>query len=259
MARKLIDLSISVENDIPSDPADMIPKIQYMDHDMGAMQMTGYFPGIDPAKHLPDGKGWAIEMVTLTTHSGTHIDAPWHYAPTMSKGEKALTIDEVPLDWCMGNGIKLDFRHFPDGYLVTAKDMEEAFCKIGREPKEGDIVLVNTGADKWWGKQEYLIKGCGMGREATLWLLERGIKVVGTDAWSWDRPLPMIAKEFSITGDPSIIWEGHFASIERGYCHIEKLTNLDMLPDYGFTFFCFPVKVKGASGSWIRAVAMVEE
>jgi len=116
-----------------------------------------------------------------------------------------------------------------------------------------------TGADRYWGTEEYLIKGCGMGRDATLWLVDQGIRVVGTDAWSWDPPLQLVAEEFKKTGDPSIIWEGHFAGIEKGYCHIEKLTGLDQLPPHGFTFFCFPVKIKAASAGWIRAVALVEE
>ncbi len=259
MKRKFIDLSIAIEDGLPSDPPGMIPGIQYIDHNVGAMQMAEFFPGIDTKKDLPNGKGWAIELVNLATHAGTHLDAPWHYHPQMSNGQKALTIDEIPLDWCMGNGVKLDFRHFPDGYLVTAKDMEEAFVKINYQLQKGDIVLINTGADKYWGKPEYLVKGCGMGREATLWLCQRGVNVVGTDAWSWDRPLPMIAKDFAQTGDSSIIWEGHFASIEHGYCHLEKLTNLEQLPPFGFIFSCFPVKIKAASAGWVRAVAIIEE
>jgi kynurenine formamidase len=256
---KFIDLSIAIEADVPSDPPMMIPKIQYCSHEEGAEQMKLFFPGIVPEKDLPKGKGWTVEFVQLSTHSGTHLDAPWHYHPTMDGGIKALTIDEVPLEWCTGYGVKLDFRSFADGYLVSAADMEAEFKRIGYSLKEGDIVLVNTGADKWWGKPDYLLKGCGMGKEATLWLLERGVRVVGTDAWSWDRPLPFIAQEFSETGDSAIIWEGHFAGIERGYCHIEKLTGLETLPDYGFTFFCFPVKIKGASAGWIRAVARVDD
>ncbi len=98
-----------------------------------------------------------------------------------------------------------------------------------------------------------------MGRDATLWLVDRGVRVVGTDAWSWDRPLPIIAEEFQETGDSSIIWEGHFAGIEKTYCHMEKLTNLDRLPSRGFTLCCFPVKIKGASAGWIRPVAIVED
>ena len=256
---RLVDLSIAIENSIPSDPPMMIPQIQYVTHEEGAGQMKLFFPGIEPERDLPDGKGWTVEFVTLSTHSGTHLDAPWHYHPTMDGGKKALTIDEIPLEWCTGPGFRLDFRHFPDGYLVTAADMERAFRVLGGEPGKGDIVLVNTGADKYWGKPEYLLKGCGMGREATLWLCERGVRVVGTDAWSWDRPLPFIAEDFSRTKDSSIIWEGHFAGREIGYCHIEKLTNLESLPETGFTFFCFPVKIKGASAGWIRAVAMVND
>ncbi|HPN14418.1 MAG TPA: cyclase family protein, partial [Spirochaetota bacterium] len=158
---RLIDCSIAIENNLPSDPPMMVPKVQYLDHDSGADQMRLFFPDIDPKKDLPGGKGWAVEFVTLSTHSGTHLDAPWHYHPDMDGGKKALTIDEVPLEWCVGRGVKLDFRNLPDGYLVTGGDMARAFEEIGHECSAGDIVLVNTGADKYWGKPEYLVKGCG--------------------------------------------------------------------------------------------------
>ncbi len=259
MGKRLVDLSVSIESDLPSDPPMMIPKVMYIDHAAGTPSMVEFFPGIDPARDLPGGVGWAVEFVTLSTHSGTHLDAPWHYHPTMDHGVPSLTIDQIPLEWCMGDGVVLDFREFEDGYLVTAADMEAAFKKIDYRLKPGDIVLVMTGASAYWGKPEYLLKGCGMGKESTLWLTEQGVHVTGTDAWSWDRPLPLIAKEFEQSHDPSIIWEGHFAGIEKGYCHIEKLTNLEALPSHGFTFFCFPVKVKGASAGWIRAVAQVED
>jgi len=256
--RRFVDLSIAIEPDLPSDPPMMIPKIRYMSHEEGADSMRMFFPGLK-REDLPGGLGWAVEYVELSTHSGTHLDAPWHYHPTMDQGKRALKIDEVPLEWCMADGVVLDFRHLPDGHRVTPADMEGALKKIRYELKPMDIVLAMTGADKFWGRPEYLLKGCGMGREATLWLLNRGIKVVGTDAWSWDRPLPLIAEEFQRTGKTSIVWEGHFAGIEKGYCHIEKLTGLDELPPFGFTFFCFPVKIRGASGGWIRAVALIEE
>jgi kynurenine formamidase len=259
MAKRFIDLSIAIEAGLPSDPEFMIPEIEYRQHEEGAQSMVDFFPGMDPAKDLPKGLGWAVESLTLTTHSGTHLDAPWHYHPTMSGGKPALTIDEVPLEWCMGPGVVLDFRHYPDGYRVMAADVEKAFEEMDYQLEEGNIVLVMTGADKYWGKREYLVKGCGMSREATLWILDHGVKVTGTDAWSWDRPLPITARDFKETGDSSLIWEGHFASIDKGYCHIEKLTNLDRLPPYDFTFFCFPVKIKGASAGWIRAVALLED
>ena len=112
---------------------------------------------------------------------------------------------------------------------------------------------------KNWGTAKYLVTGCGISKEATLWLVDQGVHVVGTDAWSWDVPLALTAKEFQKTGDASIIWEGHRAGAEKAYCHIEKLNNLEALPTTGFTFYGFPVKIAKASAGWIRAVAMMDE
>ena len=99
-----------------------------------------------------------------------------------------------------------------------------------------------------------------MDRESTLYLTEKGVRVVGIDAWSWDRPLPFLAKEFQETGDPKVIWEAHFAGIEIGYCHMEKMANLSAIGrPFGFTVCCFPVKIKRASAGWVRPVAIIEE
>ncbi|MDE2620292.1 MAG: cyclase family protein, partial [Sphingomonadales bacterium] len=119
MARRIVDLSIYLENDVVSDPPGYQPRIDYIDHRASVPELLGFFPGLAPAG-LPDEEAWAIERVTLNTHNGTHLDAPWHFASTMDRGQRAITIDEVPLDWCMQPGVKLDFRHFPDGYVATA-------------------------------------------------------------------------------------------------------------------------------------------
>lgn len=259
MSRRFIDLSIAIEDGLLSDPPMIIPRIQYMDHKQGAETMSEFFPGINPGRDLPEGLGWAVEVLTLCTHSGTHIDAPWHYHPTQDKGKPAFTIDQMPLDLAMSDAVILDFRKFGDGYKITPEDVDHELDRLGYMVKAGDAVLVMTGADKYWGKPEYLIKGCGMGKASTLHILNMGVQVVGTDAWSWDRPLPAIAQEFQRTRDPSIIWEAHFAGIDKGYFQIEKLTNLDKVPPYGFTLCCFPIKIKGASAGWIRAVAIVDE
>lgn len=174
------------------------------------------------------------------------------------KVSQLWTIEQIPLDWCYGNGVVFDFSNKPDGYRLEIEDFKEALDAMDYRLKEKDIVLIRTGADQYWGTSNYLISGCGVGREATLWLLEQGIKVVGTDAWSWDRPLPFIAKEFDKTGDPSLIWEGHFAGIEKSYCQLEKLTSLDQLPSTGFKISCYPIKIKNASAGWVRAVAIIE-
>ncbi len=257
--KRFVDLSIAIESGLPSDPPLMIPRIDFVDHAQGAEQMREFFPGIS-LEQLPGGLGWAMEVLSLTTHSGTHLDAPYHYHPTMDNGLKALTIDEVPLEWCFSDGVLLDFRHKGDGERITVKDLENELDRIGCDLKPLDIVLIQTGADLEWGKPEYLVKGPGMDRESTLFLTERGIRVVGIDAWSWDRPLPFLAKEFRETGDPKVVWEAHFAGIEIGYCHMEKLANLSSIGRHtGFTVCCFPIKIKGASAGWARPVAIIEE
>ena len=258
MARKFIDLSVALEMGIVSDPPMALPEIEYINHAMSADQICSFFPGLDK-KDLPGEEGWAVENLKISTHNGTHLDAPYHYHSTMDGGKRAITIDEVPLDWCFNDGVKLDFRHFEDGYVVTPKDIDAELDRIGYQIKPFDIVLVNTSAGDRYGHDDYLLKGCGMGREATLHLTSKGVKVTGTDAWSWDAPFAHTAKRFAESKDPSIIWEGHRAGMERAYCHIEKLSSLEKLPDFGFLVSCFPFKIKGASGGFIRAVAILEE
>jgi len=259
MARRIVDLSIAIEPELPSDPPMMIPQVEYTDHTAGAEQMEEFFPGVKK-EQLPGGLGWALETITLTTHSGTHLDAPYHYHPTMDKGKPSLTIDEIPLEWCFSDGVLLDFRGKADGERITAPDVEQELARIEYELKPLDIVLVQTGADEAWGTASYLVKGAGMDRESTLFLTEKGVRVVGIDAWSWDRPLPFLAKEFQETGDPKVIWEAHFAGIDIGYCHMEKMANLSAIgQSHGFKVCCFPVKIKDASAAWTRPVAILED
>lgn len=258
MPRRIVDLSVPLEADIASDPPVMLPEIDYLDHQMTAEQVMAFFPGLKK-EDLPGGEGWAVEQLRITTHNGTHLDAPYHYHSTMNNGERAITIDEVPLEWCFQRGVKLDFRGFDDGYVATAADVEAELARIGHELAPLDIVVVNTSAGARYGQPDYVARGCGMGREATLYLLERGVRVTGTDAWSWDAPFIHTAKAYEQSRDASIIWEGHRAGMDIGYCHIEKLTNLETLPASGYEIACFPYKIKGGSAGFTRAVAIFEE
>jgi kynurenine formamidase len=155
--------------------------------------------------------------------------------------------------------VKLDFRAFPDGYVATATDVEAELARIGHSLKPLEIVIVNTAAGMAYGQPDYVSRGCGMGREATLYLLERGVRVTGTDGWSWDAPFVHTKEKYAATGDASLIWEGHKAGREIGYCHLEKLHNLEALPATGFLVACFPFKIRGASGGWTRAVAILPD
>jgi len=258
MPRKLVDLSIYLENDVISDPPSFKPRIEYFNHTNSFHQMEPFFPGLKQSD-LPDEAVWAVEQISLSTHNGTHLDAPYHFHPTMNKGERSITIDEVDLNWCFQPGVKLDFRHFADGYVVTAADVEAELKRINHTLKPLEIVVINTRAGERYGNNDFVSAGCGMGYEATMYLLERGVRLTGTDAWSWDAPFVYTAEKYAATKDASLIWEGHKAGRDIGYCHLEKLHNLQSLPPDGFIISCFPHKIRGASAGWTRAVAIFDD
>jgi kynurenine formamidase len=150
-------------------------------------------------------------------------------------------------------------RHFADGYVATAKDdVEVELKRIDHTLSPLEIVVVNTSAGVKYGRQDYVNSGCGMGYEATMYLLERGVRLTGIDGWSWDAPFVYTAKKFVGTKDASLIGEGHKAGRHIGYCHIEKLHNLGQLPSTGFMGSCCPVKIAQASAGWTRAVAIID-
>ncbi len=251
---RIIDLSVPLE-DSPSEIQKL--EITHSSHADTAEMMT-QFLGCS-RKDLPDGLGYGDDKLNVGAHNGTHVDAPWHFFPT-SEGKKARTIDEIPLEWFYQDGVVLDMRHKPKGSGVTISDLKKALTKIHYEIQPSNIVMIQTGADKYWGKAEYFDSGCGMTKEGTLWLIEQGVRVMGIDSWGWDRPMQAMKEEFARTGDKSILWAAHRAGIEKEYCHIEKLANLDKLPKpFGFKVACFPVKLTGGSAGFSRVVAIVGE
>jgi kynurenine formamidase len=247
---QLIDLSVVLQ-DTPSEATPV--KIDPLGWREGATVL-----GLTP-EDFPGGMAISNETVTLTTHTGTHMDAPLHYGPT-SGGEPAKSIDQVPLEWCYGPGVRLDVRHVPVGEGITVTHLTDALAAIGHELTAGDIVLLWTGADARWGGADYLTDFPGLTGEGTRFLVERGVRVIGIDAWGLDRPMRSMIEEYRRTGDNSVLWPAHIYGRTREYLQLEKLANLGTLPEpTGFTVSCFPVPVADAGAGWTRVVAILDE
>jgi kynurenine formamidase len=254
---RLIDLSVPLEDSASSEPVPA--RIRYVSHEAEGLAQMQQYLGIKPDDLVySGGRGWAVEEVQAITHTGTHVDAPYHYGP-LSEGKPARRIDEVPLEWCFAPGVVLDVRHKTAGEFITVADLQQALERIVYQLRPLDIVLLQTGADKRMHQPDYFAQP-GLGREGVLWLVEQGVKVIGIDAYTLDRPFASMVADYRRTGDGRFIWPAHFAGIEREYCQIEKLANLDQLPrPHGFYVSCLPVKIKGASAGWCRAVALVPQ
>jgi kynurenine formamidase len=252
---RLVDLSAPIEQSPPETPEMLRTDIEFADHAAGAAQVETLF-GVPP-RLLRDGEGWATETLTrLGTHNSTHVDAPWHYNSTI-RGRRAQTIDELPLDWFLGEGVVLDMSAKADGEAVEAADVEAELERAGHELTHGDIVLVRTGRDAAYGDPGYMALGPGVTAEATRWLWERGVRVMGIDAWGWDAPLYMQAQEALERDEPGIFWAAHQADLP--YCQIERLVNLAELPPTGFQVACFPLRIVGASAAPARVVAILPD
>jgi len=253
---KIIDLTKTIQYN-KHDPFAMKVKIKYLLHKPG--KLTIRLLGL-PFSLFPENfDGWSAEIITrLGTHATTHLDAPWHFGKT-SGGVKAKTIDEVPLEWCYGDGIVLDMCHKADCDPVTIEDVQKELARTNSVICKGTIVLVMTGRDRYQGTKKYQDVGPGVSPEATEWLIDQGVKVMGTDAWGWDMPLRAQIKKSKETGDRNLFWAAHRIGNKKEYSHIEQLTNLKALPPKGFKVAVFPLKISRASGAPVRAVAIFEE
>ncbi len=230
--------------------------IEYLDADQTA-ELTGKLFGIGP-EYWPGGKGYRVEKVELSTHSGTHVDAPSHYGPARD-GAHGRTIDQVPLRWCFGDGVRLDMRHKRRGEGITGADVKAELRRIGHRLKPYDIVLVWTGTDRHYATPGYDNMHPGLRRDATEYLVDQGVRLIGIDAWSLDRPFDVMIDE-ALAGDRAQLWESHLLGREKEYSQIEKLCNLGQLPrPSGFTVIALPVKLDRTSAGWARVVAVLEE
>jgi kynurenine formamidase len=207
--------------------------------------------GVGP-ELLRDGEGWATEtFLRFGTHNSTHVDAPWHYNSTIG-GKPAQTIDQLPLEWFYAPGVVIDATDRADGDVLSASELRDRLPR-GLEPL--DIVLVRTGRDEFYGELDYIGRGPGVSAEATRWLFDRGVRVMGIDAWGWDAPLFMQAEQAKSSGERGVFWSAH--QLDLPYSQIERLCNLAALPAEGFQVACFPLRIEGASAAPARVVAII--
>ena len=182
--------------------------------------------------------------LSLSDHSGTHVDAPVHFDPRPG----ALTIDQVPLENFYTEAICLDLSHVPLKHAITVPEMEEALRRSGQEIRSRDTVLIYMAVnDRLLGKPGYQHDFPGLSLAAVHWLADRGIGMFGVEAVS---PAP----------EGELNFQAHMACAERGITHMECLANLDRLVGRGrFRFIGFPLRIRGGTASPIRAVALFED
>lgn len=267
---KIIDLSLPIDDTLVETHAAKIDRISHaegvdhfnwvvMKNRPGGLEQFEKGGRVASSEEIPDGEMLGLEIVHSSVHMGTHVDAPFHYG-SQCAGKPAKKIEDVPLEWCLGKGVVLNFTHlhYPD--VIGKKEIVEALKKIDYKIKPMDIVLIYTGGDKLLGVSDYVDKYVGMLPEAVEYLLDQGVKMMGIDTIGLDRPCFEMFKEFLATKDKSKIWPSHFLGRRREFCHMERLGNLGAIPQpYGFTVSCLPVKVRNAGAGWARVVAIIDE
>lgn len=204
---------------------------------------------------LPDEEFLSLEIVHSPVHVGTHLDYSYHYG-SKSEGRSSKTAEEIPLEYCFCDGVRLTLTHKKPNEVITAQDLEEALKRMRYTLKPKDIVLIHTGSDKFYGGPKYFSEYPGIDISAIDFLLDRNIKIFGVDTMGIDRPYKFMLKEFLEEKKP--LYPAHFYGRKREFIHIERLANLDKLPDFGFKVICFPVKIKGTGAAWSRVAAIFE-
>ncbi|MFA5362179.1 MAG: cyclase family protein [Candidatus Omnitrophota bacterium] len=266
---KIIDLSLSIDENTP----EVHPfGIERLGHKEGISHLNwvmmkrtlpgriGFFLGkrIIRPEDLPDKEFLSLETVHCPVHIGTHIDYSFHYG-TRSENRPSKTINELSLEWCLADGVVLDCTFKKPGEVISKDDCAEALKKIKYTLKARDIVLLRTGADRFYGTREYLTQYPGVAPEAIAYILDAGVHIIGVDTLGFDRPYKFMMADFMRTRDGKFLWPAHFYGRKREYAHIERLANLDKLPSHGFRISCLPVKINNVGAAWARVVAMVGE
>jgi kynurenine formamidase len=266
---RFIDLSLPIDDTLVETHAATIERISHaqgVEH-FNEVVMAKSPDGLDRFKkgervalpdEIPDAEMLSLEIVHASVHMGTHVDAPFHYG-SRCEGRPAKMIEDIPLEWCYGPGVVLDFTHLKYPQNISKADVTKALEEISYRLKAKDIVLIRTDGDKALGSPDYVNKYVGMLPDALGYILDQGVKMLGIDTMGLDRPCFEMFNEFLSTKDKAKIWPCHFMGRRREHCHMERLGNLKAIPKpFGFTVSCLPVRVKHAGAAWARVVAIIE-
>lgn len=271
---RIVDLSVAIDvNDWEPNPV----KCEIVGHKEGAdllgknliyMRGTNWFLTLVERfkhvvgrglshKHFPEEKGLSLFTYKLTTHTGTHLDAPYHFGDTDPAGKKAKTITDIPLEWCFGNGVLLDFGALTAKEPVSKAEVIAKLKAINYQIQPFDIVLLKTGGDQYAGTPQYFASFRGVSAEATEYFIDCGVKIIGIDSFGFDPPFQRMIGNYLRDKDVKHLWPAHFLGRKKEYCHIERLANLDQIQNpTGFKVCCFPIKLTGSDASWCRVVAL---
>jgi kynurenine formamidase len=185
-------------------------------------------------------------QIIMNEHNGTHVDAPAHFISD-TKPDAHVTIDRVPLPSLMGRGARLVCRDFKQNDYVS-KSFVTAWEAQHGTLQPGDIVVFDFGwAARWELRprdERYLENWPGVSMEAAEYLIDKSVSAIGVDTFSPDPPAAQAQNSI------------HPVLLEKQVLIIENLCNLDQLPDF-FLFLALPLKIRGGSGSPIRAVALI--
>ena len=240
MTRRLVDLSMPVHPDMLTFPRVPPPALcVYESHEDFATRIGAAAFGVTSLT--------GSYLVVQNDHVGTHMDARKHIVPTEGGPET------IPLEWCYGDGVLLDFRECASGYVITEDDVKAELARMDYELKPKDIVINWTGAGDYNTEERYRTDHPGMSAAATRWLIAQGVRMMGCDAITFDPPVwAMFEKK--------LFWEAHRVMWDEEYWHLENMMNLGAIGrQHGFTLSVLPVKWSATTAAPVRAVAIVED
>ncbi len=184
--------------------------------------------------------GFLAESLFMVSHTGTHVDAPWHFEP------KGRRLHEVPLERFIAPGRVLDIRGLPAKGKILPKALQSASRESGSLVHEGDAVLLRTGwEERHRGKPAYLFENPGLTEAAAKLLLRWKVGLVGIDTANIDHP-------------EDAKYPAHHTLLAGNVPIIENVANLATLRSTAFLIVALPLKLEGTSGSPIRLVALEE-